>query len=269
MEATVESERLQVRVFGDNTLPTVVYLPGLHGDWTLVTSFRTALKNRARFIEITYPRSLTWTIADYADTIEDALRENNIAEGWLLAESFGSQIAWELAGRSDRSFKTAGIFLAGGFVKHPLKWGPAALRWIGEHTSMKNYQRELKIYSCYSRFRHRQAPETLASVKEFAARRTDRDRQAMRARLGLIEQYDARPIARKVNVPVYYLGGAVDPLVPWPLVRRWLRKHCPGYRGGKTFWLADHNVLATSPAKAADLVLTWMNRHDAALPSNK
>jgi pimeloyl-ACP methyl ester carboxylesterase len=269
MDTVVESEQLRVRIFGDDSLPTIVYLPGLHGDWTLVTSFRIALANRARFVEITYPRSLTWTIADYAGAIESALRENDIADGWLLGESFGSQIVWELSGRGQSSFKTKGIFLAGGFVKHPIKWGPAILRWIGEHTSMKNYQRELKIYSWYSRFRHRRAPETLDTVKEFADRRTDLDRQAMRSRLCLIEQSDFRPIARRTRVPVYYLGGVVDPLVPWPIVRCWLRKNCPGYRGGKTFWFADHNVLATSPAKAADLVLRWMREHAAALPSNK
>ena len=161
METVVESERLQIRIFGDDSLPTIVYLPGLHGDWTLVTSFRIALQNRARFVEITYPRSLTWTIAEYADAIESALRENDISEGWLLGESFGSQITWELAGHTPRAFKNLGVVLAGGFIKHPLKWGPAALRWIGEHTSMKNYQRELKIYSWYSRFRHRHAPDTL------------------------------------------------------------------------------------------------------------
>jgi pimeloyl-ACP methyl ester carboxylesterase len=269
MEALVESEELRVRIFGDDSLPTIVYFPGLHGDWTLVTSFRIALKNRARFVEITYPRSLTWTIADYADAIESALRENGIAEGWLLGESFGSQITWEVAGRTKGSFKTLGIILAGGFVKHPWKWGPGALRWIGRHTSMKNYRRELKIYSWYSRFRHRHAPETLASVDEFAARRTDLDRQAMHCRLDLLDRYDPRAIARRVAVPVHYLGGFIDPLIPWPFVRRWLRKNCPGYRGGKTFWLADHNVLATSPTKAADFIMECMNRHDAALPSNK
>ncbi len=269
MEVVMESEQLRVRIFGDASLPTIVYLPGLHGDWTLVTSFRMALANRARFVEITYPRSLTWDITDYAEAIESALRENDISRGWLLGESFGSQITWELAGRTEGFFSADGIFLAGGFVKHPIKWGPAVLRWIGEHTSMKNYQRELKIYSMYSRFRHRRAPETLASVAEFAERRTELDRRAMRSRLGLIERNDPRAIARRTRVPVYYLGGVVDPLVPWPIVRRWLRKNCPGYRGGKTFWFADHNVLATSPTKAADLVVHWMRRHAPALPSNK
>src|SRR5580704_6770740 len=128
---TLELEQLTIRIFGDPSLPTIVYLPGLHGDWTLVTSFRVALADRARFVEITYPRSLTWTIADYADAIESALHDIGVTTGWLLGESFGSQITWELAGRKNSPSKPLGIVLAGGFVKHPIKWGPRIVRWIG------------------------------------------------------------------------------------------------------------------------------------------
>jgi pimeloyl-ACP methyl ester carboxylesterase len=264
-----EVEQLRIRIFGDASLPALIYLPGLHGDWTLVTSFRSALAGRARLVEFTYPRSLTWTITDYADGIESALNNAGITNGWLVGESFGSQIMWELASRQQSSFKAIGLILAGGFVKHPVKWGPRLMRWLSERTSMKRYQRELKIYGWYSRFRHRRAPETLASVEEFVGRRTDLDRRAMRQRLTLLDQYDPRPIARQTRLPVYYLAGLVDPLVPWPVVRWWLRWNCPGYRGGKTFWLADHNVLATAPVSAADVVLQWMNRHALPLPSNK
>ncbi|MDB6068533.1 MAG: hypothetical protein JWR26_4741 [Pedosphaera sp.] len=265
-------EELQIRIHGDSYKPTLIYLPGLHGDWSLVTGFRSALTGRARFVEITYPRSLTWNIEDYANAIEAALISRGITRGWLLGESFGSQLAWPLLGRAcstastdsvslDRlSFKPEGLILAGGFVKHPLKLGPALLRWIGEKTPMSVYRLELKFYAAYSKFRHRRSPENLDSVKEFVARRTDLDRQAMRQRLTLLDNYDPRPAARNTRVPVYYLAGLIDPLVPWMLVRRWLRKNCPGYRVGETFWLADHNVLATSPARAADLILTWMNR---------
>jgi hypothetical protein len=34
-----ESERIQMRVHGVNDSPTLIYLPGLRGDWTLVSSF--------------------------------------------------------------------------------------------------------------------------------------------------------------------------------------------------------------------------------------
>lgn len=269
------TEELQINVYGDDTLPTLVYLPGLHGDWTLIKSFRLALTGRVRFVEITYPRSLTWSIADYAHAIQDALQSRGIIRGWLLGESFGSQIAWQIIagiprtdqaqpGKRETFFKVDGLILAGGFVKHPWKWGPGLLRWIGGKTSMKMYRLELKIYTWYSRFRHRHAPETLDSVHEFAERRTGLDRQAMQYRLVLLDHYDPRPVARQTRIPVHYLAGLVDPLVPWPLVRWWLRMHCPGYCGGKTFWLADHNVLATSPTPAANLILKWMKSHVSA-----
>src|SRR5262249_11813976 len=94
------TEELQIRIWGDATLPTLVYLPGLHGDWSLVTSFRVALAGRVRFVEITYPRSLTWSFDDYADAIQTALSDNGVRQGWLLAESFGSQPAWYLVGQN-------------------------------------------------------------------------------------------------------------------------------------------------------------------------
>jgi pimeloyl-ACP methyl ester carboxylesterase len=266
----LETEELQLRIYGNPTQPVLVYLPGLHGDWTLVTGFRAALRDRVRFVEITYPRSLTWSIDDYANNIEDALLSRGITRGWLLGESFGSQIVWPLVEKNlpanaihqtslrRNSFKVDGVILAGGFVKHPWKWGPGLMRRMGEKTSMEQYQRELKFFVWYKNFRHRGETETLASIQEFVARRTHLDRQAMRARLLLLDQYDPRLIAQQTNVPVHYLAGLIDPLVPWVLVRWWLRRNCPGYRGGKTFWLADHNMLESAPVRSADFVVKWM-----------
>lgn len=270
--ATID-EQMQIRVTGADSLPTLVYLPGLHGDWTLGASFRATLAGRARFVDFIYPRSLTWSMDDYTDALETALLAHGITSGWLLGESFGSQFVWTLLARQfaaenkgwENVFQVHGAILAGGFVKHPWRWGPGMLRRIGDRTSMKSYNRELRIYSRYAKFRHRHAPETLASIDEFVARRTDLDRQAMRHRLTLLGQYDPRPVARQTHLPIHYLAGIVDPLVPWPLVRWWLRRNCPGYRGGKTFWLADHNVLATAPAQAAALVLKWMSRGTSAI----
>src|ERR1035438_3914147 len=88
---TPMEEKLQLRVHGDDSLPTLIYLPGLHGDWTLVGGFLQALDGRVRFVEITYPRTLVWSLEDYAAAIETALAQNGIASGWLLGESFGSQ----------------------------------------------------------------------------------------------------------------------------------------------------------------------------------
>src|SRR5580765_7991273 len=93
------AEAVQVRVYGNDTLPTLIYLPGLHGDWTLVTSFRKHVLGKVRFVEMTYPRTLTWSLEAYAEAIETALAQNGVTHGWLLGESFGSQPLWALVQR--------------------------------------------------------------------------------------------------------------------------------------------------------------------------
>lgn len=278
------NEELQLRVHGDASLPTLIYLPGLHGDWTLVASFRLALAGRVRFAEFTYPRTLTWSLEEYADAIAAALREHGINRGWLLGESFGSQIVWPLARRSvaatfrlreearssgsptqpegcgyGERFHVDGVILAGGFVKHPLKWGVCAAGKFCHGVSLTWLTRLLFFYAKFARFRHRQAPETLASIQEFVARRTELDKQAAVHRLRLVAANDPREIARQVRLPVHQLSGLFDPVVPWPFVRPWLKQNSPGYRGSRIILKADHNVLGTAPKEAAEQVMNWMN----------
>ncbi len=119
---SADTETLKVRIHGDDaSKPTLIYLPGLHGDWPLVSSFRHEITNHVRFVEFTYPRTVTWSLGEYAQAVASALLENGITEGWILAESFGSQVAWTLV--KEQSMKPEldieGIILAGGFVKHP------------------------------------------------------------------------------------------------------------------------------------------------------
>jgi len=279
------AEHLEMRVHGSRDQPTLVYLPGLHGDWTLVSSFRAALAGRVRFVEFTYPRSLTWSIEEYAVAIQDTLIANEINQGWVLAESFGSQVAWPFVARNATSifssheraaidpavargttgecaserFRIQGLILAGGFVRYPARWGVLLARRFCCGVSLTWLTRILHFYAKYAKFRHRHAPETLASIAEFIARRTELDRQAAAHRLSLIHQYDPTPIARQTTLPVYALSGFFDPIVPWWQVRPWLRRNCPGYQGGKTILRADHNVLGTAPRIAADRVAGWIS----------
>ena len=113
------AEELQLRIHGDASLPTLIYLPGLHGDWTLIGGFRHAIGDKVRFVEITYPRTLTWSLDDYAAAVETALAKNGITDGWLLGESFSSQVVWAMVARG--KFQAQGVILAGGFVKYPMR----------------------------------------------------------------------------------------------------------------------------------------------------
>lgn len=248
-------EELQLRSYGKATLPTLIYLPGLHGDWTLTGGFRHAIGDKVRLVEFTYPRTLTWTLDDYAAAVEAALANNGITTGWLLGESFSSQVAWTMVGRG--KFPAQGVILAGGFVKYP---NPALwlMEKIAERLSTKLLVRIIFGYAKVARFRYRRSPQTLAAIDEFIARRTELDRRAAQHRLHLVAENDPRPIARRVGLPMFGLTGLFDPIVPWPRVRRWLKKNCPALREYRVILRADHNVLATASTESARQVLRWI-----------
>lgn len=258
-EATMNSEQLKSRVYGDSSKPTLIYLPGLHGDWTLVGGFREALGGRVRFVEFTYPRTLTWSLENYAEAIEQALAGQGIRRGWLLGESFGSQVVWSLVER--KQFGVEAIVLAGGFVRHPMHRGMKVAERLCASIPLSVMTRVMFGYAKLARFRYRRSPVTLAGIQEFIVRRTELDRQAATHRLRLVGQNDPCPVAHQVTAPVYALTGVADPIVPWVLVRHWLKRNCPQLRDYQIIWQADHNVLGTAPKASAEQVLRWMDRN--------
>ena len=249
-------EIVQTRIHADTASPTLIYLPGLHGDWTLAGGFRHGLNGRVRLVELTYPRTLEWSLEDYAHGVEEALEAKGIPGGWLLAESFGSQIAWPLLAR--KKLNLEGVILAGGFVRHPVQWGVRLAERVAGEIPLSLLTRIMFGYAKVARFRYRRSPETLANIREFIERRTELDRQAATHRLHLIAGNDPRSVARCSSVPVYALSGLIDPIVPWFLIQRWLRRHCPALQEYRIIRQADHNVLGTAPAESAEQVLRWM-----------
>jgi pimeloyl-ACP methyl ester carboxylesterase len=254
---------LQVRIHGDAERPTLLHLPGLHGDWTLLGPFRKELAGRARLIETTYPRQTSWSLADYARAISGALVERGVTCCWILGESFSSQVAWELLAQqallgSAKGFACEGLILVGGFVRHPWPWG---VRWA--HRASCRVPTWLLKGACasYGWLVHRRwpRPEERAELEEFVARRiAPADRPALNARYSLIAKNDPSETARRTTLPVFQLSGAMDPLVPWWQVRPWLRRHCPGYVSSRIIWRGGHNVLLSAPRPSVDQILTWV-----------
>ncbi len=252
--------RIQSRVHGSADLPTIIYLPGLHGDWTLVSSFRAALTGRARFVEFTYPCEARWALDDYAQAVVDQLASDGINSGWIVGESFSSQVAWKIIERSeaDRRFAPCGLILAGGFVRHPVIAGVRCFHAVHRLMPWRMFRLLLKFYARYARLRHRHALETMASIAEFVERRTPADRDAIASRYPLIAHNDLRSVARVTKLPIYALTGFFDPIVPWPFVHPWLQRNCPGFHGRRIILNADHNVLGTAPEKSAKQVMSWI-----------
>lgn len=253
-----DKEQLQIRIYGDASLPTLIYLPGIHGDWTLVAGFRRAIANRVRFVEFTYPRTEKCSLEDYAAEIETALKENGIQSGWLLGESFGSQIVWPMIAR--KNFQVEGIIFAGGFGRHPALWTVWLVRQLTRPVSFRILRHFFFLYRLYSRLRYRNDPVMQEAVREFVAWRSEETLRAAKHRLKLILKNDPAAIARKITVPIHSIAGFVDPVVPWFGARRWFRKNCPSFGEGKIYWPADHHVLGTAAEKSAGQILGWMGR---------
>lgn len=255
----MEGEQIQSRIHGDAALPALIYLPGLHGDWTLVSSFRAAVAGQVRFVEFAYPCRHDWALEDYARAVVEELNRQGVTGGWLLAESFGSQVAWKILEHADPRFDRRGLILAGGFVRHPVIPGVHLFHFAQRNVPRPFYRFMLWAYSRYARLRHRHAPETLASIDEFVRRRArPEDNLAIASRYPLIARADFRELALQTRLPVFALSGFFDPIVPWPFVHPWLCRHCPGFRERRIMFNADHNVLATMPRRSAEQVLRWL-----------
>jgi len=256
---------VELHVHDPQLTTTLIYLPGLHGDWTVAAPLSRYLAGQLRFVTVTYPRTNTWSITDYGAAVTRALQERGIEKAWLLGESFGSQIAWPLfdSPKTLPSFHPEGLILAGGFVRHPCPPAARACARLLALTPPSVFRAFPKAYVAYARLRLPASSTTRDALQEFVNRRTAADLQAMVHRLHLLAQNDPRPIARCVTSPVYHLVGLFDPIVPAPLVRRWLRRYCPGFRDGRTVCSADHNVLLITAQIAARQILLWMQAEQA------
>jgi pimeloyl-ACP methyl ester carboxylesterase len=259
------TQSLPCRVHGDCD-PTLVYLPGLHGDWTLLGPFRQALGNRARLVEFAYPRRTDWALENYARFAADALLSRGVNNIWVLGESFSSQVAWALvkqfselqAPGTEPTLNLRGLILVGGFVKHPWPWGV----WLAHRASAGAphwlLKRACHAYGDFARRRHACSTSVCEELREFVERRlAPGDREAVTSRYHLIADNDLRPVARRATLPVFHLSGGIDPIVPWWHVRPWLRRHCPGFRESRILHRAGHNVLLDAPDASAAQILEW------------
>jgi len=253
-------DSVQLHIHDPGLRPTLVYLPGLHGDWTVAAPLGECLAGQLRFVTVTYPRTQTWSITDYGAAVAHALQEQGIEKAWLLGESFGSQIAWPLfdSPGTPPAFRPEGLILAGGFVRHPWPTAARACARLLALTPPAVFRAFPKAYLAYARLRLPASSRVRDALQEFVNRRTSSDLRAMVHRLHLLADYDPRPIARRITSPVYQLVGFFDPIVPALQVRRWLRRCCPGFREARTAWSGDHNVLLITAQIAARQILLWM-----------
>lgn len=262
MSVQREENSVSAAVYGEPGLPTIVYLPGLHGDCTISQTFREAMGSAVRFVEFTYPRSTKWTMADYGKGVADTLDELGIGQAWVIGESFGSQVLWalveELAANPGHRFKPEALVMGGGFVRYPIPF----LVWLSEqilrYTPIWCLRRSFDFYKTWSAKRRGGDERQIRQMDAFVARRNEQDRRAILHRLRLIRRHDPRSRAQANRIPLFYLTGAIDFVVPWMFVRPWVRKNCFSLRGDQKIRGCDHALFFSEPEKSAAQLKEWM-----------
>lgn len=252
------------RSTGDRSAPPVLYLPGVHGDWTPQVRARPILGREFQLIETAYPRIEHWSIDDFARALLELLDRLNIETAHIVGESFGSLVAWQfgvLHPSRVRSFT-----LVGGFSRPP-RFGVAALaatalksvptRWL--ESGIDAY-----VAGKSALGEHRETSD----FGPYPAARTYRGRRATANRMNIIQRVDFREHLGQINFPVRYVGGSRDIIVP---VRReiatlvaQLPPHCD-FRS-QLVARAPHAVLASHPEQTTEHLTRWIRETEVRSP---
>lgn len=243
--------------------PTLIYLPGLHGESSLFSGLHDAASGALQVEKIDYPRAGCQGVSELGEHVLQTLVRRGIRRGWVLAESFGSLVIWELVERIFQStaheFQVEGIILAGGFIRHPRPRMVARLRtlvgWVPDWAYRSAWHISGRLLATW----YWRNPGRVASVKEFVRHRClPGDRSTLDQRAAWIVISDPRSSAAHFPGPVFQLSGGWDFIVPWGPVTRELQKITPGYRGRCLIWSANHGVLFEQPDACVKQILRWI-----------
>jgi pimeloyl-ACP methyl ester carboxylesterase len=242
--------------------PVLLYLPGVQADWTPFRTIAPLLASRWRLIATCYPRQCAWSLADFGAAALRLLDKLEIDQAHVLAESFGSVVGWELTLAAQH--RISSLVLAGGFCRSPKPIGARlarkAMHWVPNQILEKfvdNYVKWLGLEELEST--HPLAGQPFLAV---------RSRQGWRAgahRMRLIYRADYRPRLTEIKIPVGYIGGGRDWVVPVRREIATLEKLLPAACGFRSkLWENDpHPILPTRPADCAAWLGEWINEIEA------
>lgn len=188
----------------------ILFLPGVHGDWTPQLAARPLLNREFRFIETAYPRIATWSMDDFARALKQLLDDLGIESAHIVAESFGSLILWQFGLTHPKRVRSG--TLLGGFSRPPRFRGAAAASVALRAMPTSLLESIIDIY--VARRTALGEKRDCFEMGAYPAARTRQGRYATANRLVMIQTSDFRNRLREVEFPVRYLGGARDIVVP-------------------------------------------------------
>jgi pimeloyl-ACP methyl ester carboxylesterase len=223
---------------------TLVLLPGLDGSRILFQPFVKALPDWVRAICVEYPAD-QWRYDALLPLAQDACRSAD--DYFILGWSFSGPLALRLAAQSPRGLR--GVILCASFARAPwpvLPWGRFIVRSPMARL-FPLFSRALTLsYETPELRRDKQASWAAVSPAALAGR--------SRAALGV----DVRVELSRCRVPLMYLGGSRDVVVPsWNA--RLIKNEMPSAEVVTID--GPHLALRTDPSAAAAAVTTFMRAH--------
>jgi pimeloyl-ACP methyl ester carboxylesterase len=191
--------------------PVILYLPGVQGDWTPMWHMAPLVAEHFRLIVTAYPRQCTWTLDDHATAALNLMDELRLGSVHLLAESFGSLVGWALTLRAPERVRS--IVLAGGFSQSPQPVGARLARHLMHWVSPHFLDDMVKMYVNWIA-----GPEVRKNAQlcaqAFMAVKSKPGWRACANRMRIIYGTDLRARLGEIRVPVGYIGGERDRIVP-------------------------------------------------------
>ena len=252
-----DTKNLVHQAAGDPNATPLLYLPGVHGDWTPQVRARPLLSRNFHLVETAYPRIENWSIEDYALALKELLDGLAIQSAHIVGESFGSLVGWQFGIANPERVRS--FTLVGGFSRPPRFRAAAAAAAVLKSlpTSLLESAIDLYVAGKSAVGEHREIFDSGA----YPATRTPRGRRATANRMSIIQDSEFRDQLKEIGFPVRYLGGERDVVVP---VRReiatlqaMLPLHCD-FRSELVAG-APHAVVASHPEECAEHLSRWVH----------
>lgn len=233
----------------------IVYLPGVHGDWTPMHRARPLLERRFRLIEVAYPRAPAWTLGDFARALQDLLDSLQLGPVHLIGESFGSLVGWAFGLACPTRVKS--FTLVGGFCQPPGVPKVWLAKWGLQLVPTSAFENGMDLYLSLRGDRNGAPSAPGLSRLPYPAVRTRRGRLATAQRMALIGSTDVRGQLDRIRFPVHYIGGGSDSVVPVRREVRTLVNRLHRQCDLRTHLIprAHHMILATHPQETTDYII--------------
>jgi pimeloyl-ACP methyl ester carboxylesterase len=241
---------------GDPQAPAIIYLPGVHGDWTPQVRARPILSRDFHFVETAYPRTHHWSIDDYARALKELLDDLGIDSAHIVGESFGSLVAWKFGIANPERFRS--FTLVGGFSRPPRfrVAAAAAVALKSLPTNLLEAAIDLYVAAKSAAGEHRETFQSGA----YPAARTVRGRRATANRMTIIQESEFQNHLQEIRFPVRYVGGARDIVVPVRREIATLGASLPPHCDFQSALVAGapHALIASHPEQTVQHILRWV-----------